>query len=731
MSARAFFARELAPSRRRFLEAARNATKTTITTGLAASMQTMGPFGPLFAFRIGQPGVYFGFFEGALTIAIAAITQAAIVPITGKLLDYPGLILTFIFVVFATVGYLLSAKPRLFLILALVVVGTITTVYVGIFEPGQIGWGSTYTFDGILIASLVMVAIDTSIWPSSPEPRLLESIAFDFERTRRRLALVEQRYLATVATPLPPPEVISTLAPNLALLESAKERSKPSPERLTVLLDSVVTSERIHQEVERIATLVDQPVASEIRQTYREEAGKAFKDLDEAIAERAADILSDSFDGSAERAGTLRETILHLENLGAQISGATDESAGSERLNLLGCIGALETIASLLEPRDRRLHASPPESSTTEDDSEPRPPIDPAAFRFGVKFAATITLGLLVGLTTQRADLQTILWSIGVVGQPNQYGAVVRKTLLRLAGCVVGGLAALAAMMIVSENFDSLPAYLMVIFAVTMFATYVAQSDEWLGYAGIQTGITFLICYVGLAPTTDVYKPLWRFWGIVLGVLTAALVFLFLWPERAGDKLIERLDKLLRTILTLANEVADRRITAERIDAIERRLSTNLLDVLNMADQARLEGQRGAISSVAAIEAASTVARIAYRFEVIARDRLAESSVLRSSKIVEQQAIFERACCAALEVQIAKLERSDSSEHLAQSSAAPTMDLAPVSDNLAAIQNNLLATETQIPLATQLESYRRLPILLLTLDESLSRIVASTADRTS
>src|SRR5580704_14409433 len=67
-----FLARELAPSRRRFTEAARNAAKSTVTTGLATAMQVLGPFGPLFAYRIGQPGLSLGIFEGALTITIAA-----------------------------------------------------------------------------------------------------------------------------------------------------------------------------------------------------------------------------------------------------------------------------------------------------------------------------------------------------------------------------------------------------------------------------------------------------------------------------------------------------------------------------------------------------------------------------------------------------------------------------------------------------------------------------------
>src|SRR5208282_1325019 len=177
-------------------------------------------------------GISLGLFEGALAVASAAAMQAAIVPITGELLDYPGLIVAFLFVVFATVAYLLCSNPRLFLILALVAVGTITTVYVGIFEPGQIGWGSTYTFDGILVATLTMVTFDTLIWPSPPEPRLLESIAADFERTRGRFELVGLRYLDPSATPLPAPRLTSMLARNLVLLKSVKEQMKPAPQRL-------------------------------------------------------------------------------------------------------------------------------------------------------------------------------------------------------------------------------------------------------------------------------------------------------------------------------------------------------------------------------------------------------------------------------------------------------------------------------------------------------------------
>ncbi len=310
----AFLARELAPSPRRVTEAARNAAKSTVTTGLATAMQVLGPFGPLFAYRIGQPGISLGIFEGAVTIAIAAAMQAAIVPITGKILDYPGLIMVFLFVVFAAIAYF-SANTRLFMLFALTAVGTISTVYVAIFEPGQIGWGSTYTFDGILVATLVLVLFDTLIWPSPPEPRLLESIAADFDRTRSRLQLVGQRYLDPLADPLPAPRVKSTLAPNLTLLNSVKEYMKPAPSHLAALLDAVMTAEHVYLEVERLAVLADEPVSDAIRQHHRETIQAAIQVLDSALAQRAENVLAGLPGGesSSQLAADLQLTIQHLE----------------------------------------------------------------------------------------------------------------------------------------------------------------------------------------------------------------------------------------------------------------------------------------------------------------------------------------------------------------------------------------------------------------------------------
>ena len=715
----AFFARELAPTPRRFVEATRTALKATITTGISATLQIVGPFGSLFAFRIGQPGISFGLFEGSLTIASAAVMQAAIVPITGKLLDYPGLIMSFLFVVFAEIAYLLS-NTRLFLILALVAIGTITTVYVGIFEPSQIGWASTYTFDGILAATLTMVAIDTWIWPSPPELGLLESIADDFERSRQRFKLVTERYLDPHQVSLPEFQLASRMAPHLTLFKSVEERSKLAPGRIARLLDAVATAERVYMEVERLAVLADEPVSSEVIETHRDQLRVLMTALDAALARRSEDLLAGLPDSdiSAGELLELQSAISHLKEFSRPIRPTGRMLTRADASNFAVFIGALETLANLLEPLP--VSTAPPFAAEDDEFLEPPPAFDWDRFRFSVKLGATVVLGLLVGLTTQRADLQTILWSIAVAGQPNQFGAVLRKTILRLAGCLIGGLAALGAMLIVSQNFDSLPPYLVVIFLVTIFSTYVSQSSEWLNYAGIQTGITFLICYVGLGPSTDVYRPLWRFWGIVLGVLTTGFVFLFLWPEYASDKLTDRLARLLRTAITFAHEVVAGTITERQIVAVERRLSKNLLDALNVADQARLEGTVGSAYSEKGVEAAAAITRIAYRFEVIARGHLAGSEPPLPQDTREQFSALEKQFCEALESSLRILEPGESSEDSGTSLQPPRyFDTASVTDQVAVGGDSRYNA-----FEAQLESYRRLPILLRTLGDALSHLVA-------
>src|SRR5260370_5433211 len=146
------------------------------------------------------------------------------------------------------------------------------------------------------------------------------------------------------------------------------------------------------------------------------------------------------------------------------------------------------------------------------------------------------------------------------------YGAALRKMILRIIGVIIGGALTLLTIIIVTPNFETLPAYMMALLAVFFISSYAALSSGRISYAGKQIGTTFALAFAGLSPALDVYAPLWRIWAVLLGTLVAGIVFLLLWPEYAGDSLLPKLRAVIRNTLPLSRVGA----AANTADEIQR-----------------------------------------------------------------------------------------------------------------------------------------------------------------
>src|SRR5262249_30624507 len=147
-------------------------------------------------------------------------------------------------------------------------------------------------------------------------------------------------------------------------------------------------------------------------------------------------------------------------------------------------------------------------------------------------------------------------------------------------------------------------------------------------------------------------------------------------------------------------------------------LSANLFETLNFADQARLEGQHGRNNSTSGLDAASTVIRIAYRFEVIAGARLSGAEASLPRDVAQLCSVRESEYCDVLESRIERLESIKSAEHAALLPPRAAVEFTALNPATTALFESG-------DLAARLESYRRLPILLEHLDTAISRIAAS------
>ena len=148
-----------------------------------------------------------------------------------------------------------------------------------------------------------------------------------------------------------------------------------------------------------------------------------------------------------------------------------------------------------------------------------------------------------------------------------------------------------------------------------MFPRTASLTSGRVSYAGKQIGTTFALVFAGLSPSVDIYGPLWRIWGILLGTFVVAIVAFILWPEYAGDSLLPRLRRVIRDTLALAPGGS----AANTEDEIQRANSETmrvLAEILQVADDAQVEGRTSTVNHNAIVEAAGTLRRIANRLAV-------------------------------------------------------------------------------------------------------------------
>ncbi len=229
-------------------------------------------------------------------------------------------------------------------------------------------------------------------------------------------------------------------------------------------------------------------------------------------------------------------------------------------------------------------------------------------------------IGYVIGIVDHRPELNTILTTVIITALPT-YGAALRKMNLRIVGAIIGGVISLLTIIIVTPNFETLPAYLLAVFIVFYISAYSSLGSGRVAYAGKQIGTTFALVFTGLSPSLDIYEPLWRIWAILLGTIVVAIVTFIMWPEYAGDSLLPRLRKVIRDTLSMVpgGSAAN---TENEIQQANSATMRSLAEILEVADDAQVEGRTSLVNHNAIVEAAGTLRRIANRLASIATERI-------------------------------------------------------------------------------------------------------------
>jgi uncharacterized membrane protein YccC len=726
--------KEFSPSRRRLVNSVRLATIGTVGAGLMAALHVDTALGPYLVWLMIGAAPMLSLLKAFVYLIAEAPLLVASVPIAGVLAETPWLMLPFIFGFTAlSTQQVVSRKLGPFGLVMQVV--ALDTFYAVVFAPDDFGWGVSSVFGASVIAFFLIAIFDRILWPDPAEALLLDSIATSTENNRVEFLQVARFYLdGSAALPLEL-SVLSQLPTQLALLNNAAAEGM-APHRRAILLAAATREERVYTEISKLAISARENVPRQMRATFRTELDKIIDTLAAAIQELAREAKTNSIrtgpDSGPSRVAARAQAAFD----------ALDQRIAEERPKLTGTIGVLETgnfnafcdtLHEMMRLIERPLDEAPASTSAASDQRlfPKAPPVDQALARYSAKVALCMVIGYFIGLTTQRADLSVILTTIVITALPT-YGAAARKMVLRLVGTILGGVVTILTIMIVTPNFETLPSYLVSVFVVLLISGYASLGSGRTSYAGKSIGTTFLLVFgAGLSPSSDVYGPLWRIWGILLGTMVVTVIFFLLWPEYAGDSLLPRVCKALQDAIDLAPGGAAS-ATEERLHTVNHDLTQVMVEILQVGDDARMEGRKSLVDPDSVVNAAGTIRRVAHRLAALSANQLSAAIPPLDAGAEDVRAQVIKAIVTQLESWLAFFNGSASlnSKAARTLAAAHTRDriLTPLellSSRLSADNYGCLlafTTEQRRQVLAELQSFRRLEFLMSELNEYLARV---------
>lgn len=701
---------------------------TALGAGLMAAMHIDSELGVYLLWSIASaPAAMMLPVSGIAFIAATGVGLAASVPLAGVLVEAPWMLITFFAFAAAASTYALS-DAQLTDGWRMVQIFILGTFWIVVFDPNGFGWATAYAFAAALVGFSFIMLFDNVLWPDPAERHLLRLLAAGAETASTRIAAVGRAYLEPAGTrALPRSSVEGAMSAHLALLARA-DRENLSPLRHARLLAAVSISERMRLEVERLLSIAREPLPHRIRGMLKPQLQAILEAIDAAllIDERLlAGGLDQAEDAMPDAAGPIYSMLeAYNRRVGELHAQFIVDARPDELSNLSAFVLGLQRVARLFIHTPIPLPAAARKAAPRDSNATPTR-ADPARVRYCLKLAIAVALAFVVGVTTQRGDLRTILWTVMITGLPT-YGASIRKMILRFAGAALGGVLALAAIIAVSPNFETVVTYMAVFFIALVPCAYLGLGGQRFSYPGKQAGVTFCLLFVGLSPSVREYEALWRMWGVLLGILVVAVVFIVLWPEYAGDSMAPRLAKMLEMILSLMPRDGHGP-DEDRIEALEIDCARTLSELLAIADDARIEGRRSGFDPDAVVDTVGTLRRIAHRLGSVASGRLSRETPALAPQLQSARDAIDSALHAQFEDCLDYFKRravaGDAPRVWNEDAARALLDdlhREITADDFSAISSWPLGPR-RILLA-EIETYRRLVVLAGELSNQVSRI---------
>lgn len=173
---------------------------------------------------------------------------------------------------------------------------------------------------------------------------------------------------------------------------------------------------------------------------------------------------------------------------------------------------------------------------------------DPAHVQYALKTTAAAMFCYFVYSLLDWPGIHTSLITCYIVSLGTA-AETVEKLTLRIAGCLVGAAAGVAAMIFVMPHLSSIGGLLAIVFLAAFASAWVAAGSPRIAYAGFQIAFAFFLCVVqGAGPGFDMTIARDRVIGILFGNLVVYVMFTTVWPVSVTRRIDPAIASVLRRL---------------------------------------------------------------------------------------------------------------------------------------------------------------------------------------
>src|SRR5882724_41451 len=215
---------------------------------------------------------------------------------------------------------------------------------------------------------------------------------------------------------------------------------------------------------------------------------------------------------------------------------------------------------------------------------------NPAHVHFALKVTFAAMFCYIFYMAIDWSGIHTALITCTFIALEST-GATFHKGLLRIGGCVIGGALALFTIVFLMPHMDTIASLVVVVAGASAIAGWVATGTELISYSGLQIAFAFFYSvFQGYAPDTDLDNVRNRVVGILFGLIVTAVVFYYVWPEHAVDRLRDALRQALRQLSQLLGTDGGK----PEPEALVAKVSTELAQAQRQAELAAFEFEESA-----------------------------------------------------------------------------------------------------------------------------------------